>query len=129
MAYTYNPSQIGARNKDQMRFELGDVAVSEGAETAALTDGEIEAVLLAYPANWKKAKLALVESVCRRFAFEVDTTVGDLKLGLQARAKTWQDIYTQLKTETRYSVPTVNSQAIEQPHFTTGMMDHRGGKI
>lgn len=76
--YTYDPARIGEKGKDRMRFELGDTMVEGGAETTALTDEEITAVLGIYPTRWKKAKLALVESVCRRFSYEVDTRVGPL---------------------------------------------------
>ena len=90
MAYTYDPSKISEAGKDRMRFELGDTAVTE--QTAALSDEEITAVLGMYPGKWKRAKLALVESVCRRFSFEVNTEIGGLSLGLQARAEAWQHI-------------------------------------
>jgi len=128
--YTYNPSQIGTYGKDRMRFELGDVMVGGGAETAALSDGEIEAMLAAYPQKWKRAKLALVESVCRRFAYEVETAVGPLKLGLQARADAWRAMHKELKAEAgSFSVPTANSESIAgAPYFNVGMMDNPRGQ-
>lgn len=124
--YTYNPSKIGEKGKDRMRFELGDTMVEGGAETAALTDEEIDAVLVLYLNRWKKAKLALVESLCRRFAFEVDTDVGPLSLGLQGRVTVWREMYKELKAETGgYSAPSANPAAIGgSPYFYTGMMDN-----
>lgn len=44
MTYSYDPTQIRARGKDQMRFELGDTQTDGGADTCALADEEYEAV-------------------------------------------------------------------------------------
>ena len=130
--YTYEPSRIGEKGKDKMRFELGDTMVEGAAETAALTDEEIIAILELHPTNWKKAKLALVESLCRRFSYEVDTDVGPLSLALQGRVKAWMEMYKELKAEIGgYSVPSANPSAIGGgAYFYTGMMDNpaSGGK-
>ena len=73
--YSYDPGKIPENGLDKMRFELGDVMVEGGADTSALTDEEIRAAFTLYPPDeqWKRAKLALVESLCRRFSYEVDT--------------------------------------------------------
>lgn len=97
--YTYDPVQISEMGLDRMRFELGDVMVEGREDTAALTDEEIRAALGLYPDDWKKAKLALVESLCRRFAYEVDTKTSKLTLSLSQRAKAWQELYMELKEE------------------------------
>ena len=68
--YTYDPGNIITAGLDLMRFELGDTMVEGGADTCALTDEEISAALKKYPKKWKRAKLMLLESICRRFAFE-----------------------------------------------------------
>jgi hypothetical protein len=124
--YTYDPAKISEKGKDRMRFELGDTMVEGGSETAALTDEEIIAVLGIYPNRWKKAKLALVESLCRRFSYEVDTDVGPLSLGLQGRVEAWREMYKELKAEIGgYSVPRANPAAISgNPYFYAGMMDN-----
>ena len=124
-SYTYDPTKIVGKGKDRMRFELGDTMVEGGPETAALTDEEINAVLEMYPNKWKKAKLALVESICRRFSYEVDTDVGPLSLGLQARVEVWREMYKELKAELNYFVPSANPAAISgTPYFYKGMMDN-----
>lgn len=124
--YTYDPAKISEKDKDRMRFELGDTMVEGGAETAALTDEEIAAVLGIYPNRWKRAKLALVESLCRRFSYEVDTSVGPLSLGLQGRVEVWREMYKELKAEVGgYAVPRANPAAIGgSAYFYTGMMDN-----
>lgn len=124
--YTYDPSKIKEKGKDRMRFELGDTMVEGGSETAALTDEEINAVLEMYPNKWKKAKLALVESICRRFSYEVDTDVGPLSLALKGRVEVWREMYKELKAEIGgYSVPRANTAVIGgSPYFYAGMMDN-----
>lgn len=78
-AYTYEPGNITEFGKDRMRFELGDTMVEGLADTTALTDEEIQAAIDAYPNKWKRAKLMLLESLCRRFAYEVNTKTGPLR--------------------------------------------------
>lgn len=130
--YTYDPTKIGENGKDKMRFELGDTMIEGGSETTALTDEEIIAILAAYPRKWKRAKLALVESLCRRFSYEVDTDVGPLSLGLNGRVEAWRDMYKELKAEIGgYAVPKANPAAIGGgAYFHARMMDNpsTGGK-
>ena len=97
--YTYDPGQIGETGKDRMRFELGDVMIEGGADTTALTDEEIQAALDSYPKSYRRAKLMLLESLCRRFAYEADTKTGPLSLSLGERAKRWKEDYQALKKE------------------------------
>lgn len=100
-SYNYNPANIKELNKDRMRFELGDTMTEGGADTAALTDEEIEAAIDTYPALWKRAKLMLLESLCRRFAYETDTKTGPLILSFHDRAKLWKEDYEALKKEVK----------------------------
>ncbi|MCM1245501.1 MAG: hypothetical protein NC293_07650 [Roseburia sp.] len=97
--YTYDSKKIKEYGKDRMRFELGDTMIEGGSDTTALTDEEIQAAVELYPGAWKKAKLMLLESICRRFAYEVDTKTGPLSLSLQDRAKMWRADYEALKQE------------------------------
>ena len=89
--YTYEPGNITESGKDRMRFELGDTMTEGGSDTCALTDEEIGAALGMFPKSWKRAKLALLESICRRFAYEVDTKEGPLSFSLSDRAKLWRE--------------------------------------
>ena len=86
-AYTYEPGNITEFGKDRMRFELGDTMVEGLADTTALTDEEIQAAIDAYPKKWKRAKLILLESLCRRFAYEVNTKTGPLSLDMERRLR------------------------------------------
>lgn len=97
-SYTYNPDKLGERGVDRMRFELGDVMVEGERETCALSDEEYKAIIESAK-TWKRAKLAVLESIMRRFAYEVDTTVGPLKLELQERAEHWRKMYDAFKKE------------------------------
>lgn len=122
--YTYEPGNIRSPCKDRMRFELGDTMVEGGPDTSALTDEEIQAALDTHPKSWKKAKLMLLESLCRRFAYEVDTKTGPLWLYMQERAKLWRSDYEQLKKEagTSPSIPSFAGKAgAKPPYFHTDM--------
>lgn len=126
-SYNYDPTQVAEYGKDRMRFELGDTMVEGGPSTTALTDEEINAALEAYPNSWKRAKLMLLESLYRRFAYEVDTRTGPLTLSMQARAKLWKEMYDELKEEVEtqcVSVPDDTKGRKKPPYFYTGMMEN-----
>lgn len=129
MAYTYNSENIMEAGKDRMRFELGDTMTEGQADTTALSDEEIQAAIEMYPGRWKKAKLALLESLCRRFAYEVDTKTDSLWLYMQERAKLWRADYESLKKEVSAgpcSIPgTGNGAGSRPPYFYAGMQ-HNG---
>lgn len=124
-AYTYDPSKVIEYGRDRMRFELGDTMVEGGPDTSALSDEEIQAALEAYPGSWKRAKLLLLEGICRRFAYEADTKTGPLSLSLGARAKLWREDYEKLKKEAAVescSVPApVGGAHGRPPYFYAGM--------
>lgn len=116
-----------------MRFELGDTQVEGMADTTALTDEEIQAAIDSYPKSWKRAKLMLLESLCRRFAYEVDTKTGPLWMYMQERAKLWRADYDKLKKEVSVesgSVPRGRYGAYSKPpYFHTGMQQNERAGI
>lgn len=127
-AYTYEPGNIKEFGKDRMRFELGDTMVEGGSDTTALTDQEIQEAIEAYPVSWKRAKLFLLESLCRRFAYEVDTKTGPLQLNMQDRAKLWREDYDKLKKEVSAEsccIPqSKNGPHNKPPYFHTGIHEN-----
>lgn len=133
LSYTYDPTKIASLGLDRMRFELGDVMVEGCADTAALSNEEILAVLQGRqtPEHWKSAKLMLVESVCRRFAYEIDTKTDKLSLAYSERAKMWNKMYEELKAEVSVEdihIPiSVNENQGHKPYFYTGMMQNFAG--
>lgn len=129
--YTYDPGNVKELGKDRMRFELGDVMVEGLSDTAALTDEEIQAAIDTYPKSWKRAKLILLESLCRRFSYEVNTKTGPLTLELQERAKLWREDYDKLKKEVSAECSVVhfsNRTACKPPYFYTGMQRNERAK-
>ncbi len=126
-SYTYNVDKIMEPGKDRMRFELGDTMTEGGSDTAALTDQEIQAAIELHFNSWKRAKLMLLESLCRRFAYEVDVKTGPLWMYMQERAKLWRADYESLKKEVSAescSVPKVGNGkngAGKPPYFYAGM--------
>lgn len=132
--YTYEPEKISENGKDRMRFELGDTMVEGGSDTSALTDEEITAAIEMFPKKWKRAKLALLESICRRFAYEPDTKTGPLSFTFGERAKLWREDYEKLKKEVKNGSLTVPKYGTDPdgrskpPYFYTGMMENREAK-
>ena len=102
--YSYNPADLKGNTMSRMRFELGDTMVQGAENTCAVTDEEINAAIEMYPKSWKKAKLMLVESIYRRFSYEVDTKTGPLSLSLHERAETWKEAYEALKKEVKAEI-------------------------
>lgn len=129
LRYTYDGTKIGEQGKDRMRFELGDVMVADGPRNAYLSDDEIEAMIEAHKPSWLRAKLALVESVLRRFSYEVDTQSGPLRLSLSQRYNAWKAMYDSLKTEAEAasSLPDYGTRGkVRPPYFYEGMHDNLG---
>lgn len=132
--YTYEPGNVTELGKDRMRFELGDTMVEGGPDTTALTDEEIQAAINTHRKSWKRAKLMLLESLCRRFAYEVDTRTGPLTLSMHDRAALWREDYEKLKKEV--SAIASSTQKFgggvsgKPPYFYAGMQQNeraRGG--
>ena len=130
-SYNYDPSRINENGKDRMRFELGDTMVEGEQETCALSDEEYEAVISMHK-KWKRAKLACLESIYRRFAYEPDTKTGPLQLSLMERAKVWKDDYEKLKKELDQEACTgMPEYGLDEngnrkdPYFHTDMMQNK----
>jgi hypothetical protein len=136
--YTYDPTQIGSKSKDRMRFELGDTNVSNNGQHAAVSDEEIGAMITVYPGSWKRAKFRIVESIYRRFSYEISTSVSGMSLQLQARAEHWAKVYADMKKEiSGMAIPSIDpAGTTESPtgdgghYFYTGMLNnpYKGGE-
>lgn len=131
-SYNYDPTDIKGQTVSRMRFELGDTMVEGGSDTTALTDEEIQVAIESYPNLWKKAKLMLLESLYRRFSYEVDTKTGPLTLNLHDRAAMWREDYLALKKEIQQescSVPLFAGGAVNKPpYFYAGMQQNERAK-
>lgn len=103
--YTYDPSNLAENGKDKMRFQLGDTQVAGGASTAFLSDQEIVAVIDNFKPNWKKAKIALIEGVCNRLAFETDWSNDGTSFSLNQRAERWRKMLEEAKKELTSPIP------------------------
>lgn len=132
-SYHYDPVNIKPYGVDRMRFELGDTMVEGREQTCALCDEEYSAMIpekVRSERQWKKAKLACMESIFRRFSYETDTKAGPLSLSFGDRAALWKQEYEELKRE--LDKTSACSGAIlenagsaggwSQPYFYNGMM-------
>ena len=75
----------------------------------------------------------LIESLFRRFSYEVTTKTGPLTLEMQGRANLWKEEYEKLKKEVKLetiSVPNDISATYKAerkpPYFYTGMQQNEG---
>lgn len=130
--YSYNPADLKGNTMSRMRFELGDTMVQGAENTCAVTDEEINAAIEMYPKSWKKAKLMLLESLYRRFSYEVDTKTGPLTLNLHDRAVMWKEDYLALKKEIQQEScpvpPFAGGATNKPPYFYTGMQQNERAK-
>ena len=131
MTYSYDPTQIRAGGKDQMRFELGDTQVEGGADTCALADEEYNAVLTGLKEGkkaWLFAKLSLLEAILLKMSYQVDTKIDVLQYSFGDRADRWQKMYDTLKKQalaTASIPPLAPSIAKSPPYFHKGMQENQ----
>ena len=127
MTYSYDPTQIRKRGKDQMRFEIGDTDITGGAETCALADEEYTALLESIGGGgtaWKMAKLEVLRAILMKLSYMVDTKIDVLQYGLGKRAALWQNLYEELRKEflTNMGAPSISDHAAgKPPYFHTDM--------
>lgn len=132
MTYSYDPTQIRAGGKDQMRFELGDTYTEGGAETCVLADEEYEAVLAGRKEGgkaWSRAKLAVLEAILFKMSYQVDTKIDVLQYSFGDRAERWRKMYDDLRKRVlaASSVPTLAPSIAETaPYFHKGMGENPG---
>lgn len=130
MTYSYDPANITARGKDQMRFELGDTQTDGGAKTCALADEEYEALLKGLKEGrkaWMRAKLAVLEAILFKLSYQVNTKISVLQYDFGDRAANWQKLYDALKKQVlgAASVPTLApSITAAPPYFHKGMEEN-----
>jgi len=126
MTYSYDPTQIRAGGKDQMRFELGDTFVEDGVETCALSDEEYIAIIGDSRGRnaWLMTKLAAIEAIMFKLSYMVDTKIDVLSYGLGKRAEHWQSLYDKIRAQilANTALPAMAQSALEKPpYFHTAM--------
>ena len=114
--YSYTPSKCQDKGINQMRFELGDTDVHGNARTSALCDEEYNAMITG-KASWNLAKLACLEAIVMKLAYEVDTSVGGLSYSLSASADRWPQMRDKLKSQLAGGIPSGNADALSGPAY------------
>lgn len=97
--YTYSPYKITEGGVDQMRFELGDTVVDMDGMTSPLCDEEYKAIINKYGKNWRKAKFMCLDAICKKLAYEVNTSVGGLSYSLADRYPRFLAMRDEMKKE------------------------------
>ena len=130
MTYSYDPTKIKARGKDQMRFELGDTQTDGGADTCALSDEEYEAMLVKLKKGkkvWLFVKLEVLEAILFKMQYQVNTKIDVLQYDFGDRAERWQKMYDSLKKQilATTSIPTLAPSIKDtSPYFHKGMEEN-----
>lgn len=131
MTYTYDPMKMMDGGKDQMRFELQDIAVAGAQETCVLSDEEYEAIISKAKDEgngWKSAKYKCLKAICMRMAYEVDFSADGLSLSFTQRYDRWTKMKSDLEAE--MMAPTANQAALGRGcpdgghYFHAGMNDN-----
>lgn len=122
MTYSYDPTQIRERGKDQMRFELGDTQTEGGADTCALADEEYTAILSGIKPGkkaWLSAKVEVLEAILFKLSYQVDTKIDVLQYDLGERADRWKKLYDDVKKQAlaAASVPAMAPDAADAPPY------------
>lgn len=102
MTYTYDPSKMTDGGKDQMRFELQDIAVAGAQETCVLSDQEYDAIIKKTTEEgqgWKIAKYKCISAIVMRMAYEVDFSADGLSLSLSQRYERWKALKRSIEEE------------------------------
>ena len=135
MTYTYDPTLIRKRGKDQLRFELGDTFIDGGAESCAVADEEYQAFvegILPGNKSWIYAKLVILEAILLKLSYMVDTKIDVLSYGLGDRAEHWLKLYDQLRKQylVNLNAPTMDDRAaMKPPYYFTGIQENIRTKI
>lgn len=111
-SYTYNPADIREQTVSRMRFEIGVLWLRAVQIPQHSRMRKIQAAIDSN-SKWKRAKLMLLESLYRRFSYEVNTKTGPLTLELHARAAMWREDYLTLKKE-------IQQESCSVPRFASG---------
>jgi hypothetical protein len=126
MNYTYDPTKIGEKGLDRMRFELGDCEVDGGEDTCALSDEEYTALISRADSEgrgWTFAKFLCVQGIVTRYANEADFSAGGGSISLSQRYERWKDMYDKLKKSFQYPVINKTERSTED-YFQFGMHDN-----
>ena len=119
--YTYDPTKITEKGRDQMRFELGDTVVDEQGTSSPLCDEEYDAIIGKYGSNWRKARYHCLKAIVMKLSYEVNTSVGGLSYSLSDRYERWKKMLDDEKKALKCaaSVPRVGNEGSLMPHGGT----------
>ena len=130
--YSYDPSKCQDGGVDQMRYELGDTVVDMGGITSPLCNEEYAAILSKCGKNWRLAKVKCLEGICKKMAYEVNTSVDGLSYSMAERYNRFEAMLAEAKRELRAvtSAPRAGNPASLSPnggtpYFYNDMMANR----
>lgn len=129
MTYTYEPEKIFDGGINQMRFELGDIAVNGLAEqTCVMCDEEYQGVLQQSKGNFRMAKILALRAIVSRLSFEVDIKVHDLSMNLPKRRQYFQELLNKLEQSVQFPVTSGGNSTQKEAYFYLGMQENENAK-
>ena len=114
-SYTYDPAQIFDNGINQLRFELGDTVIAQGAGSCALCDEEYISCVAYGVVNklrWNAVKLIVLHAIMMKFSYEVDTSTEGMSFALSDRYPRWKALYDSLKAKAVIEDAAVNLNSI-----------------
>lgn len=134
--YTYDPSKMQDGGKDQMRFELQDIAVGLAQQTCVLSDQEYDALLAKVKAEgggWKIAKYRCLCAIVMRMAYEVDFSADGVSMSLSQRYERWKALKREMEGEMQRITANPLALGKNAPdgghYFYSGMNDNPRAKL
>ena len=134
--YTYDPSKMQDGGKDQMRFELQDIAVGLVQQTCVLSDQEYDAILAKTRESgggWNAAKYRCLCAIVMRMAYEVDFSADGLSMSLSKRYDRWKELKHEMEGEMQRIVANPLALGKNAPdgghYFYSGMNDNPRAKL
>lgn len=129
--YSYDPSKMMDGGKDQMRFELQDIAIDGARETCVLSDQEYDAIIAKTQNDgltWKAAKYRCLCAIMMRMAYEVDFSADGLSMSLSSRYDRWKVLRHEMEGEMQHVTANPLALGKNAPdgghYFYAGMNDN-----
>lgn len=129
--YSYDPSKMMDGGKDQMRFELQDIAIDGARETCVLSDQEYDAIIAKTQSDgltWKAAKYRCLCAIMMRMAYEVDFSADGLSMSMSSRYDRWKVLRHEMEGEMQHVTANPLALGKNAPdgghYFYAGMNDN-----
>ena len=104
-----------------MCFECGDTVTDLDGITSPLCDEEYAAIIKKHGKNWLMAKFKCLDAICKKLAYEVNTSIDGLSYSLRDRHDNFKALRDEVKKElgAKSGVPKAGNPCSLVPHGGT----------